>query len=119
MIINKRYSYMRVTAIQIDVHPTGKNSVNISHAFHARSVGKCLATVMRECVMCRPDARLQIHGETNSHACSWPKPPEVRDIGVLCVCEPMASNTLMGMRPSTTDAAEVDGPRRLNLKQNM
>jgi hypothetical protein len=33
---NKRYSYPRVTAIRIDVHPTGENPINTSHAFHAR-----------------------------------------------------------------------------------
>jgi hypothetical protein len=35
---NKRYSYPRVTMIQIDVHPTGENLTNMPHAFHAQSV---------------------------------------------------------------------------------
>jgi hypothetical protein len=35
---NKRYSYLRVTAIRINVHPAGKNSINTPHTFHARSV---------------------------------------------------------------------------------
>jgi hypothetical protein len=30
------YSYPRVTAIRIDVHPTGENSTNTPHAFHAQ-----------------------------------------------------------------------------------
>jgi hypothetical protein len=34
---NKRYSYMRVAAIQIDVHLAGENSTNTTHAFHAQS----------------------------------------------------------------------------------
>jgi hypothetical protein len=34
---NKRYTYPRVTTIQIDVHPTGENPINTPHAFHARS----------------------------------------------------------------------------------
>jgi hypothetical protein len=33
---NKRYLYPRVTAIRINVHPTGENSINTLHAFHAR-----------------------------------------------------------------------------------
>jgi hypothetical protein len=33
---NKRYSYPRVTAIQIDVHLVGENPINTPHAFHAR-----------------------------------------------------------------------------------
>jgi hypothetical protein len=36
-ITNKRYSYLRVAAIQIDVHPAGQNLTNMPHAFHARS----------------------------------------------------------------------------------
>jgi hypothetical protein len=32
---NKRYSYPRVAVIQIDVHPAGENTINMSHAFHA------------------------------------------------------------------------------------
>jgi hypothetical protein len=35
--INKRYSYPRVKAIRIDVHPAGENPTNTSHAFHAPS----------------------------------------------------------------------------------
>jgi hypothetical protein len=35
---NKQYSYPRVAAIQIDVHPIGENLINIPHTFHARSV---------------------------------------------------------------------------------
>jgi hypothetical protein len=35
--INKRYSYPRVTAIQINVHLTGENPTNMSHASHAQS----------------------------------------------------------------------------------
>jgi hypothetical protein len=34
---NKRYSYLRVTAIRIDVYPTGENSTNMSHASRAQS----------------------------------------------------------------------------------
>jgi hypothetical protein len=33
---NKRYSYPRVAAIWIDVHPVGENPINMPHAFHAR-----------------------------------------------------------------------------------
>jgi hypothetical protein len=35
--MNKRYSYPRVTMIQIDVHPTGENLTNMPHAFHTQS----------------------------------------------------------------------------------
>jgi hypothetical protein len=35
---NKRYSYPRVTVIQIDVHPTGENPIDMPHAFHAQFV---------------------------------------------------------------------------------
>jgi hypothetical protein len=34
--INKWYSYLRVTAIRIDVHPTRENPINMSHTFHAQ-----------------------------------------------------------------------------------
>jgi hypothetical protein len=34
---NKRYSYMRVAAIQIDVYLAGENSTNTTHAFYAQS----------------------------------------------------------------------------------
>jgi hypothetical protein len=37
-VTNKRYSYLRVAVIQIDVHPIGENLINMSHAFHAQSV---------------------------------------------------------------------------------
>jgi hypothetical protein len=33
---NKRYSYLRVVAIQIDVHPAGVNLINTPHTFHSR-----------------------------------------------------------------------------------
>jgi hypothetical protein len=33
---NKWYSYLRVAAIRIDVHPAGQNLINTSHAFHTR-----------------------------------------------------------------------------------
>jgi hypothetical protein len=33
---NKRYSYLRVVAIQIDVHPAEGNPINTPHSFHAR-----------------------------------------------------------------------------------
>jgi hypothetical protein len=33
---NKRYSYLRVAVIRIDVHPTGENPINTPHAFHTR-----------------------------------------------------------------------------------
>jgi hypothetical protein len=33
---NKQYSYLRVTVIRINVHPTGENPTNTSHAFHAQ-----------------------------------------------------------------------------------
>jgi hypothetical protein len=33
---NKRYSYLRVTTIRIDVHPIGENPINTPHAFHAQ-----------------------------------------------------------------------------------
>jgi hypothetical protein len=33
---NKQYSYPRVIAIRIDVHPVGENSINTLHAFRAR-----------------------------------------------------------------------------------
>jgi hypothetical protein len=32
---NKRYSYSRVAAIRIDVHPAGENLIDTPHAFHA------------------------------------------------------------------------------------
>jgi hypothetical protein len=35
-VINKRYPYLRVTAIRIDVHPVGENPINTPQAFHAR-----------------------------------------------------------------------------------
>jgi hypothetical protein len=35
---NKRYSYPRVAAIQIDVHLTGENSINTPDAFHVRFI---------------------------------------------------------------------------------
>jgi hypothetical protein len=34
---NKRYSYLTVTVIRIDVHPAGENQTNTPHVFHARS----------------------------------------------------------------------------------
>jgi hypothetical protein len=34
---NKGYSYLRVAAIQIDVHPAVENPTNTPHAFHAQS----------------------------------------------------------------------------------
>jgi hypothetical protein len=34
--VNKRYSYLRVAVIRIDVHLTGENPTNMSHAFHAQ-----------------------------------------------------------------------------------
>jgi hypothetical protein len=34
---NKRYPYLRVAMIQIDVHPAGENPTNMSHALHAQS----------------------------------------------------------------------------------
>jgi hypothetical protein len=34
---NKRYSYLRVVAIRIDVHPAGENPINMPHASHAQS----------------------------------------------------------------------------------
>jgi hypothetical protein len=37
-VTNKRYSYPRVTAIQIDVHPIGENQINTSHTSHTQSV---------------------------------------------------------------------------------
>jgi hypothetical protein len=37
-VTNKRYSYPRVTTIQIDVQPVRENPINMPHAFHARSV---------------------------------------------------------------------------------
>jgi hypothetical protein len=33
---NKRYSYLRVAAIRIDVHHTRKNPTNTLHVFHAQ-----------------------------------------------------------------------------------
>jgi hypothetical protein len=33
---NKRYSYLRVTVIRIDVHLAGGNLTNMAHAFHAQ-----------------------------------------------------------------------------------
>jgi hypothetical protein len=33
---NKRYSYLRVAAIRVDVHPTGENPINTPHVFHAQ-----------------------------------------------------------------------------------
>jgi hypothetical protein len=33
---NKRYSYLRVTVIRIDLHPVGEIPINTPHVFHAR-----------------------------------------------------------------------------------
>jgi hypothetical protein len=33
---NKRYSYLRVAEIRIDVHPAGENPINTPHALHAQ-----------------------------------------------------------------------------------
>jgi hypothetical protein len=38
IVANKRYSYPRVAAIRIDVHPVGENPTNTPHAFHTQSV---------------------------------------------------------------------------------
>jgi hypothetical protein len=38
IVTNKRYSYLRVAVIQINVHPAGENLANTPHTFHARSV---------------------------------------------------------------------------------
>jgi hypothetical protein len=35
---NKQYSYPRVAAIRIDIHPAGENPINTPHTFHARSM---------------------------------------------------------------------------------
>jgi hypothetical protein len=35
---NKRYSYPRVVAIRIDVHPVEENPTNTPHASHAQSM---------------------------------------------------------------------------------
>jgi hypothetical protein len=35
---NKRYSYSRVAAIQINIHPAGENPTNMPHASHTQSV---------------------------------------------------------------------------------
>jgi hypothetical protein len=37
-VTNKQYSYPRVAVIRIDVHPTGENPINMSHAFHTSFV---------------------------------------------------------------------------------
>jgi hypothetical protein len=34
---NKRYSYLKVTAIRIDVHLAGENLTNMPHASHTQS----------------------------------------------------------------------------------
>jgi hypothetical protein len=34
-VVNKRYSYLRVVVIRIDVHRTGENPINTPHTFHA------------------------------------------------------------------------------------
>jgi hypothetical protein len=34
---NKRYSYLRVAVIRIDVHPVGENLTNMPHAGHSQS----------------------------------------------------------------------------------
>jgi hypothetical protein len=34
---NKRYSYLRVTVILIDVHPAGENPTNTPYASHTQS----------------------------------------------------------------------------------
>jgi hypothetical protein len=36
--MNKRYSYLRVTVIQINVHLIGENTTNTPHDTHAWSV---------------------------------------------------------------------------------
>jgi hypothetical protein len=36
-VINKQYSYPRVTTIRIDVQPAGENLINTPHIFYARS----------------------------------------------------------------------------------
>jgi hypothetical protein len=35
---NKWYSYPRVTAIRINIHPVGENPTNTPHVFHTQSV---------------------------------------------------------------------------------
>jgi hypothetical protein len=37
IVTNKRYSYPKVTMIQINVHPTGENPTNALHASHVQS----------------------------------------------------------------------------------
>jgi hypothetical protein len=32
---NKKYSYLRVTVIRIDVHPAAENPIDMPHVFHA------------------------------------------------------------------------------------
>jgi hypothetical protein len=36
-VANKQYSYLRVTVIQIDVHPVGENLTNTTYASHIES----------------------------------------------------------------------------------
>jgi hypothetical protein len=72
-------------------------------------------------VLCRLDAKLQIHyHEHNSHACAWPEPPQICDVGVLRVQAHYLKHPLMGMHPSDTTwptlGAVVDCPR---LNENM
>jgi hypothetical protein len=36
-VTNKRYSYLRVAAIRIDVHPAGENPTNTPHTSYPQS----------------------------------------------------------------------------------
>jgi hypothetical protein len=56
--------------------------------------------VKQERVLYRPDVRLRIRCESNSHTCPWPEPPEVRDVGVFHVRAHDPEHPVMGMRPS-------------------
>jgi hypothetical protein len=59
------YSYPRVTAIWIDVHPTGKDPINMTQAFHGRSAYGHRPYVPHVVRVCQPFTSPQ-HGWTDA-----------------------------------------------------
>jgi hypothetical protein len=59
------YSYPRVTTIRIDVHPTGKDLINMTQAFHGRSAYGHRPYVPHVVRVCQPFTSPQ-HGWTDA-----------------------------------------------------
>jgi hypothetical protein len=60
-----------------------------------------LTVVIRKHILCRPKVKIRInHHDCNPNSCAWPKPPQVRDIGVLRVWAHDLEHHLLGLRPS-------------------